>query len=496
MTSSPTHDRNGAEPDAGDAPVRSALPPGVVVAALCFGSLCASLMQSLVIPIQSELPHLLGTSASNTSWVVTATLLGGAVAMPVSGRLADIVGKKPVLVVSACILVVGSLVCALSNSIVPVVAGRVLQGLAMGFVPVAISLVREVTPPRLQSTAIATVSATLGVGGAIGLPLAAWIAEDNDWHMLFWLSAVLAALVAILVVFAVPHVRDEHPARLDVVGTIGLTVGLVAFLVGISKGSEWGWGAGSTLGCILGGLAVLLVWGVYEIRHHDPLVDLRVTARRPVLLTNIAAVLIGFGMMAQAIVVPQLLQMPEATGYGLGQSILHAGLWMAPGGLMMMFFAPVSSRLLDTVGGRITLSVGAAVLAAGYVVATFLTNAPWELMVASCVISAGVGIGYAAMPSLIMENVPPEEAASGVGVNSLMRSIGTTSAGAVMAALLTSDTMTLAPGTPEIPAEGAFHLCFIVGAAAAAAGALVALTIPRPAKNAEREADREVVTAS
>ena len=90
-------------------------------------------------------------------------------------------------------------------------------------------------------------------------------------------------------------------------------------------------------------MVVLLLWGCYELRQQDPLVDLRTTARPPVLLTNIAAVAIGFGMMAQSIVVPQLLQMPSATGYGLGQSILAAGLWMAPGGLMMMLFAPVSS---------------------------------------------------------------------------------------------------------------------------------------------------------
>src|SRR6478735_7810430 len=106
---------------------------GLVVAVLCFGSLCAALMQSLVIPIQSELPQLLGTSPSNASWVLTATLLGAAVSMPVTGRLADIHGKKPVLLASSAILLIGSVIVALSSSIGPVLAGRVLQGMAMGF---------------------------------------------------------------------------------------------------------------------------------------------------------------------------------------------------------------------------------------------------------------------------------------------------------------------------------------------------------------------------
>lgn len=450
---------------------------GLVIAVLAFGSLCAALMQSLVIPIQSELPELLGTSAANAAWVVTATLLGAAVSMPVTGRLADIVGKKPVLATSAAILFVGSLVCALSSSLPLVLTGRVLQGIAMGFIPVAISLAREVAPREHANTAVAGISATLGVGGALGLPLAAWVAQNYDWHLLFWISTALAALILASVVTLVPQREDAHPARLDLVGAVGLTVGLVAVLVGVTKGNGWGWASVSTLGLLVGGVAVLLAWGAFELRHHDPLVDLRTAARRPVLLTNFAALLIGFGMMAQSIVVPQLLQMPAETGFGLGQTILQAGLWMAPAGIVMMALTPVSSRILSTIGGRPALALGAAVLGSGYVLASFLTNAPWQLMLATCIASAGVGIGYAAMPSLILENVPAAESASSVGVNALMRSMGTTVAGAVMAVVLTSRTTPIAAGM-ETPTEGAFRICFIIGAAAAFAGAGVALLVP------------------
>ena len=105
-------------------------------------------MQTLVIPIQSELPGLLHASPDNTSWVVTITLLAAAVSMPVAGRVADLFGKQRVLLASAAILLVGSVVCALSDSLLPMLAGRALQGLAMGFIPVGISLMREITPPR------------------------------------------------------------------------------------------------------------------------------------------------------------------------------------------------------------------------------------------------------------------------------------------------------------------------------------------------------------
>lgn len=454
----------------------------LAIAVLCAGGLSAALTQTMVIPIQSELPQLLSTSASNASWVVTITLLAAAVTMPVAGRIADLVGKQRVLVASAALLMVGSAVCALSDSLAPVLAGRALQGLAMGFIPVGISFIREFAPPDMASTAVATMSATLGVGGAIGLPLAAWIADSGDWHSLFWVATALSAVITALTWFAVPHVHDAHEGRLDVPGAVLLAIGLSAFLVGVSKGSTWGWDSGRTWGSIAAGVVVLLLWGAFELRQADPLVDLRTTAELPVLMTNLAAVAIGFGMMAQSIVVPQLLQMPEATGYGLGQSILAAGLWMAPAGLMMLVFAPVSSGLMRSIGPKKTLMIGAAVLGTGYLVALVMMDAPWELLVASCVASAGVGIGYAAMPTLILDSVPSHEAASAVGVNGLMRSAGTTLAAAVMATLLTSSTTSL--GGFEVPSEAAFQWCFVVGAVAAFVGVAIAAAVPTVARRA------------
>jgi len=499
-TGTPQHAATGATTSAATAEHRATphRPPWLVVVVLCFGGLSVSLTQTLVIPIQGRLPELLGTSYSNAGWVVTITLLAGAVSMPISGRLGDLVGKQRVLVATAALLAVGSLVSALSSSLVPMLAGRALQGLAMGFIPVGIALMREVTPPRLTGTAIAAMSATLGVGGAIGLPLSAYVAQTFDWHALFWMGTILAAALAVGVSLLVPHVHDaEGRGRLDLVGAIGLAVGLVGVLVAVSKGNEWGWGDARTLGLLAGGVVVLLAWGAFELRAPAPLVDLRVTAAAPVLLTNVAAVAVGFGMMAQVIVLPQLLQLPVQTGYGLGQTMLQAGLWMAPGGLMMLVFAPVSSRLMSGVGAKRTLMIGAGVLGVGYLVAFVLMDAPWQLMVATVIASAGVGIGYAAMPTLILDAVPPRQAGSAVGVNALMRSVGTTTAAAVMTMVLSGSTTDL--GGIAVPAQGAYTTCFLIGAAAAFVGVLITALVPRTSPAPEPDdlagSDRSEVVA-
>lgn len=449
----------------------------LIVATLCFGGLVASLMQTLVVPLQPELPALLGASRTDASWVITATLLAAAVAMPIAGRLADMFGKKRVLLVSAALLVLGSVICAVGSSLVPMVVGRAVQGLAMGFIPVAISLMREVTPPRLTSVAVATMSATMGVGGAIGLPLAAAIYESGDWHVLFWASAALATLMLALTAFVVPSVQDAVGGRLDWDGAIGLSAGLILVLTAITKGNDWGWSSATTLGMLAAGVVVFALWGHYELGHRNPLVDLRTSARPAVLFCNIAGVAIGFGMMAQSIVVPLLLESPKTTGYGLGQTILQAGLWMAPGGLMMMVFAPVSATLINRIGPKYTLMLGATVLGIGYLFAAFMMGSAWQLMLASMVCAAGVGIGYAAMPTLILGSVPLSEAGAAVGLNSLMRSVGTTSASAVMALVLTSSSIDV--GGVSFPADSTFTWCFLIGAIAAFIGVAITALVPR-----------------
>lgn len=451
--------------------------PMIAVAVLCLGGLAVSLTQTMVIPIQSELPTLLGTSASNTSWVVTITLLAGAVAMPISGRVADLIGKQRVLVFTAALLTIGSVVSAMSSSIAPMLTGRALQGIAMGFIPVGISLIRQVSPPDRAASSIAAMSATMGVGGAIGLPLSAWIADVGNWHALFWTEAAVALVITVLTIVLVPHTKDGTPGNLDIIGAVGLSAGLISFLVGISKASDWGWGSGRTIGAIVAGIVILIVWGLFEWRHDDPLVDLRVTAQRPVLLTNIAGIALGFGMMASSVAIPQLMQLPEETGFGLGQSILEAGLWMAPAGIAMMIFALVSSRIIGRWGPKVALMVGSLVLAVGYIATIEMTGSAWQLLIVSCICMGGVGIGYAAMPNLVLDAVPATEAASALGLNALMRSIGTTLAAAAMATVLTSRTEPL--GGFNLPTESAFHLCFVIAASAALIGVGIAAMIPR-----------------
>ncbi len=454
---------------------RAGARPIIVVLASC--GLVASFMQTLVIPLIPAFPRLLDTTPTDASWVVTVTLLAAAVCTPVAGRLGDLYGKRRVLLVSLAVLIAGSVVSALTSSLALMIVGRGLQGCAMGVIPLGISIMRDELPPERVGGAISLMSATLGVGGAIGLPVAAIVAEHADWHVLFWGAAGLGLGCALLILRFVPESPLRTPAPFDFLGALGLIVGLTSLLLPIVKGGEWGWGSPATLGFAATAVVVLAAWGWYQLRRRAPLVDLRVSARRPVLFTNLASVLVGFAMYAMSLSFPQLLQAPSATGYGLGLSMVEAGLCLAPNGLVMMALSPVSARLTNRYGARVTLMTGATVIAVGYLFAIFLMANAVELIIASVIIGAGVGIAYAAMPALIMSAVPVTETASANGLNSLMRSVGTSTSSAVMATMLAHLTITV--GSFTVPSLAGFRATFAVAAVAAVAGLALTAVVPR-----------------
>jgi MFS family permease len=449
----------------------------VIVAVLAFAGIVVSLMQTLVIPIVPELPRLLDAPASDTVWAVTATLLAAAVATPVVGRLGDMYGKRRMLLVSLVILVAGSVLCGLSDSLTPLIVGRALQGLAAGVIPLGISIMRDELPAERLSASTALMSASLGVGAALGLPAAAVIADNLDWHALFWISAALGAVVTLLVLTLVSESRIRSGGRFDLIGSIGLSAALVCLLLAIAKGASWGWGSGTTLGLFATAAVVLLMWGFLELRTREPLVDLRITARRQVLFTNLAGLALGFSMFALQLVVPQLMQLPKQTGYGLGQSLLAVGLVMAPQGLVLMAVAGLSAAISRTRGPKVTLMIGAVIVAAGYALNIVMMSEIWQLVVISCIIGAGVGFAYGALPMLVMGAVPVSETAAANSLNTLLRAVGTSIASALAGVVLAQMTTTF--GNVVLPSENSFKVLMAIGSGAALLAFAFAAFLPR-----------------
>jgi MFS family permease len=451
-------------------------PPTLIVVVLAIAGLSSSFMFTLVVPIQAQLPELLDAPREDTAWVVTATLLSAAATTPIAGRLGDMYGKRRIVLVLLALMVIGSVIAAISTDIAGVIVGRAFQGAVTGVVPLGISILRDVLHEDRIDAAIALISATLGVGGALGLPVSAVIADRADWHLLFWISAALGVAVFVLVLWIVPVSVLRTAGRFDFGGASGLAAGLLLVLLAISRGNEWGWTSPLTLGLAAGGAVVLVLWGFFELRVRDPLLDLRVAARRPVLLTNLASVAMGFALFSSQVSYPQMLELPVSTGVGFGLSLLAASLVIMPSGLIMMVLSPLSGRLARVVGPRVLLIAGAVSLVLAYGFSLVWASEVWHLVVANILIGFGIGFGYASMPMLIMRSVPPNETGASNGLNALSRSLGTSTAGAVIGAVLAG--MSVPRDGVQVPTAAAFQMSFALGIGAAVVALVFALFIP------------------
>ncbi len=445
----------------------------------------------MVIPLLPDFPKILGVSADDASWLVTVTLLTSAVATPIVSRLADMFGKRRMMLISMTMIVVGSLVAAIGGNFVALLIGRGLQGFAISMIPVGISIMRDELPKEKVASATALMSATLGIGSALGLPLSGLIFEHLGWPAIFWLSAIVGVLLIIAVAVVVPESSVRTRGKFDFLGAVMLSTALTAILLAISKGARWGWTSELTLLMFVIGIVTLALWFPYELRVTQPMVDLRTSAKRPVLLTNVASILVGFSMYANNLSTTQQLQMPKISGYGFELGVMAAGLCMIPAGLAMVFFAPVSANITKRFGAKITLIVGGTVLALAYIARVFLTGSIALIIISAAVVSIGTAIAYSAMPMLIMRSVPITETASANGLNSLLRSVGTSTSSAVVAAMLTSMIIPSGPGE-GLPSIDAFKNIFWLAALAAVAAAAAAAFIPR--RGAKPEAALRPVT--
>lgn len=446
---------------------------------LSTAGIVVALQTTLVVPLLPDFPGILGVTDADATWLVTITLLTGAIATPIVSRMADMFGKRRMLVLSLTMMVAGSLIAALGGTFLAVLIGRALQGFSSSLIPVAMAVLRDVLPREKVAGAVAMISATMGIGGAVGLPAAGVLYDHFGWASVFWVSAVTGTLLLLGVLVVIPASASGTRGRFDVVGAILLSVALTALLLGISKGPAWGWSSPRTLASLAAAAAVLAAWVPYELRTAAPLVDLRVSAHRPVLLTNIAGLFVGFSAYANTLSTTQQLQLPEITGFGFGLSAATAGLCMVPGGLAMLVFSPLSARMTARFGGRAALAVSCLAMTAAYIFRIAFDDTVALIIIGSVLVSIGNAMAFATMPALIMGAVPITETAAANGLNSLARTIGSSSMSAVVAALLTG--LTTEAAGRVFPAHGAFIAMFVIAGSATLLATLAAVLLPKVA---------------
>ncbi len=449
---------------------------------LSLGTVAFALGQTLIIPAIPDIKEGFGASSSAVAWLVTAYFLTASISTPIAGRLGDMFGKRKMLAISLALLAVGCLVSAVGNSLEVIVLGRALQGLGGGVFPLSFGIIRDEFPADRVPASIGLLGSTAGVGGGIGLPLGGLIADHADFHVIFWLSAVLSIAAVVSTLRYVPESTLRSPGKVDVRGAVVLSVGLVLPLFAVSQATTWGWGSPKTLGLIVAGFAVLYGFVKLEQRTPEPLVNMRTLARRAVITTDIATFLVGFGLFGSFVLIPQLAQLPKETGYGFGFNALQAGLLLAPAALLNLFLSPISGRLGGRLGARIPLAIGCTTAAVALGLLAVLHTSPAITLLWSAMLGIGIGFAFSAMPNLIIEAVDRHETGEATGVNTIARNVGASLGSAVGGSILASDVL-----SSGFPTESAFTLALGISALGSIVATLAAVSIP--ARRAIRAAE-------
>jgi EmrB/QacA subfamily drug resistance transporter len=447
-----------------------------LLAVLALAGTVFALMQSLVIPALPRIQATLGTSADGAAWISTAYLLSASILTPVIGRLGEVAGKRRMMLASLAAFAVGTLVCAVAGNLGELVAGRAIQGAAGGIYPLAFAIIAERLPRERVPGSIGLVSSLLGIGGGLGLVLPGPIMTRLSYQWLFWLTLIVIIATLPLAARYIPADRPaEAGAKVPWRSCLLMAAGLSAVLLAVSQSATWHWADVRTLGLLTLGAVLLLAWGRAEARSSHPLVDMSLMRLRGVWPANAAALLVGVGMYASFLIIPEFVQAPARLGYGFGASVTGAGLFMLPTAAAQLLLGPASGLLNRRVSPRAQLIAGELSCAAGFAGLALWHAAPWQVYVATSVLGVGFWLCLVALPNQVVGAVPAARTGSATAVNTVVRNVG----GALGAQLAAAIIVASASAGAGAPAASGYVGALVLCAAATGAGAVAACAAPR-----------------
>ena len=445
----------------------------VTFAVLLLGTIAYALLQSLVSPVLPTIQHDLHTTQNTVTWVLTAFLLSASIFTPILGRVGDMAGKERMLVVTLGALAVGSVIAGLAHTITVLIIARAVQGIGGAVLPLSFGIVRDEFPGVKVAGAVGIIAAMAAVGGGAGIVLAGPIVSHLNYHWLFWIPMVLAAIATLAAWLFVPESPVRTPGRISWLAAVLLSAWLVSLLLGVSEAPSWGWGSARVLGLI--GLAAVLIvlWIVVELRAREPLVDMHMMRRRAVWTNNLVAFMFGIGMYSVIGFLPEFTQTPTSTGYGFGACIIQSGLFLLPLTVTMFVFGLLSGRIAAAIGSKAAVIIGSIASTGAYMLLAFAHHQAWEIYLASTLLGVGLGLAFSAMSNLIVQAVPMAQTGVASGMNANIRTIGGAIGAAVMSSIVASQIL-----SDGYPAESDYTKGFCFLAVMTVVAVIAALFIP------------------
>jgi len=425
--------------------------------------------------VTTALPSIrdhLHASLEGLQWTVNAYTLTFAVLLLTGATLGDRFGRRRVFVIGLGVFTAGSAAAALAPGIGWLIAARAFQGVGAAIlIPLTLTLLSAAVPPARRGLALGAWGAVGGLAIAIGPLVGGAVVEGASWQWIFWLNVPIGL---VLLPFAWTRLSESYgPAtRLDLPGVALASLGLLGIVLGVVRGNDHGWTSATVLPPIVIGALLVAGFVAWELRAPEPMLPMRLFRSRGFTMTNVASLLMFFGMFGSIFLLAQFLQVVQ------GYSPLQAGLRTLPWTAMPVLVAPIAGILSDRIGGRPLLATGLALQAIGlgWLAAVISPTVAYATLVPAFVVSGiGMSLFFAPVANVVLGSVRRDQEGIASGANNAIRELGGVFGIAVLGAVFSAR----GGYTSGAAFVSGLSAAVWVGAAAVAAAAVAALFVPR-----------------
>jgi MFS family permease len=469
-----------------------------VIAILAGMALMVTYVETMVLPAFKQFYTFFdqtGGSFANITWILSAYLLVGVVVTPIFGKLGDLYGKKRLLLIAMGVYAVAVTVAGFTpnigdafgvsrpNQLFILIGVRAVQGVGMAMFPLGFAMIPEVFPPRRVGQAQGIVAGMFAVGAALGLVGGGYIAQTYGWQLTYHTVIPAAILLLILGALLLTESPFRSDRKLDLPGVTSLGIGLATFMLAITEGAIWGWGA-------LGAVSFLgIPWGVpqffivsvlafaffvwWEPRAKSPVIEFKALKQRNILIANINGLLVGMVMFFVFTAFTILVELPY--GPGFNESELTMGLLLLPAALGMLICGPILGRAISRVGPKPIMTLGFGLIVLGSAFLILFNRTLLDIAILPIPLLVGSVAVLISMTNVIVLSVDRRELGVQTGMNLTFRNLGSAIAPVATSTILASFTASYLGGHFTGYSLEGFQIIFGLMAVMSVAGLLLSL---------------------
>lgn len=453
-----------------DSPDKIPISAWTTLAILSSIATMAMYAETMLVPALPDLIKDFSISYSSSSWILTAFLISGAVMTPISGKLADVYGRKKILLVILAIYAIGVALGGFATNFYMMIVVRTIQGVGMSMFPIAFGMIREQFPVQKMAIGQGIITSMFGAGSVIGLIMGGYIIKNYGWHSTFFtIIPIVILLLVVVAKFIKSEKQETFPKEkqdtshktigIDVKGAILLAISIVSFLASLNM-AEGGFSM-PLLALVLVGIGSLTAFVVVERRTQLPLIDFKLLLHKVILPANLMMVIVGLSMFMIFQSIPILVRSPIPLGFG-GDSIAVTYVQL-PFSIVFLIFGPLSGLIISKIGSSKSIVIGAAISSTAFLSLYFIHYVEYLISTDLAMLAIGLSLSAVGITNMIMLATPKQFTSSSLGMTSLIRIVGS-SIGPAMAGTFMGMYQTTIKGVGSFPSADSYNLLFLTSA--------------------------------